>query len=143
MNRLLPSLTACALVATVVVAGPRISPLREGNISHSCQFSANDATGLVVLQLNDREAMIHLDGTLTRLSVKEIDCISRCVGPGKEGVRVFQLIAPGVLATLTKSVTCAKDAEVCGGLPEGNAELRVSTESGETAIRVWGEYCDM
>ena len=97
----------------------------------------------MVLQLRPGEARIELNDVLTVFNVKELDCASSCVSPGHVGTREFQLLAPGVLATLTKRVDCPKDAEVCGGLPAGSAELRISTASGETAVVVWGDYCDM
>jgi hypothetical protein len=145
MGQRLFGLVACALASGVVAATPEISaiPQNERDTSQFCAFSANDAAGEVVLQMKYWEASMVLDGQLTKLSVKEQNCTSDCVGPGLSGVRVFLLSAPGVMAKLTKQVSCAKDAEVCGGLPEGAAELQVQTIAGEVSVTLWGQYCDM
>lgn len=145
MKRPFLALAACALAAAADAAGPRLGdlPANDGDAAQFCQFSADDAAGRTVLQINAGAARIVLDGRLIELRVEEETCTRDCVGPGSSGQRVFRLSGSGVLARLSKRVECAKDAEVCGGLPEGPAELRVSTAAGETAMAVWGEYCDM
>lgn len=145
MKRLFLALSACALATAADAAGPEIGALpgNDKDAAQFCQFSADDAAGRVVLQMKFWEARIVLDGKLIVLRVEEENCTSECVGPGASGVRSFRLTGPGVLARLSKRAECAEHAEVCGGLPEGPAELRVSTAAGETAIALWGEYCDM
>jgi hypothetical protein len=86
---------------------------------------------------------MRLDDKLALLKVAETNCARNCVVAGGSGERIFQLPGPGVAATLTKQVTCARDAEVCGGLAAGYATLSLSTAAGSTVMRVWGEYCDM
>lgn len=143
MNKHFPGLVAFTLATTAVVAGPQIGNLRDSDASQYCQFSANRESRAVVLEMKFREARMQLDGKLVSLSVKELDCLKDCVIAGASGVRIFELSGSGVRATLTKKVFCARDAEVCGGLPEGDADLRVSTAAGDTLIRIWSEYCDL
>ena len=85
---------------------------------------------------------MRLDGKLVSLRVEEKNCGNNCVGPGRSGVVVYRFLGPGVRATFTKTVTCARHAEACGGLPEGIASVAVSTSAGRTVTSVWGEYCD-
>jgi hypothetical protein len=136
---------ACSLIASQVLAGPSIGSLNESDLNPSefCQFTAGRASKSIVLELKYWEAKMRVDGELMRLSVEEAKCLRNCVGPGKSGVRVFRMSAPGVAATLTKKVSCARDAEACGGLEEGGARLEVSTASGRTVAPIWGAYCDM
>ena len=145
MNRLTCCLAALVLMATAAAAGPELGALPGSADAdpQACPFSRKDATGNVVLLLKHAEASMVLEGKLLRLRVEELDCMSNCVAPGRSGVRTFLLTAPEVRVRLTKGVTCHKDSEVCGGLPEGEALLRVSTASGETALQIWGKYCDL
>lgn len=143
--RLLCALAAGAVSTTPASAGPPIGHLRASDLDATsfCQFSSARARESIVLEINLREARMRIDGSLVTLSVAEKQCVSNCVGPGRSGLRVFQLSGSGVSATLTKQVTCARDAEVCGGLPEGTAQLAVSNAAGQTAMTLWGAYCDL
>jgi hypothetical protein len=145
MNQVLCSLVAGFLLTTQVFAAPKIEPLRKSElgISQSCRFFATKASQSVVLELKHWEANLRVDNRLLRLSVAEKKCSKNCVTARRNGVRVFQLSGPGVTATLTKNITCGRDAEVCGGLDEGSALLAVSTAAGRTVTSIWGEYCDM
>jgi hypothetical protein len=144
MNLLLYSFAAFSLAASEALAGPIVGSLSESDLSatESCRLLAGEARRSVVLELKDWEAKMRLDDNLVRLRLEEAKCFRNCVGPGKSGVRVFRLSAPGIAATLTKKVSCAKHAEVCGGLQEGTAQLEVSTPAGRTVVSIWGEYCD-
>jgi hypothetical protein len=145
VNTLSSIFAACSLVASQALASPSIGSLAERDLDppEFCQFFASKARMSVVLELKYWEAKMRLDDKLVRLKVEEAKCLRNCVVPGKSGVRVFRMSAPGVAATLTKKVSCARDAEVCGGLEEGGARLEVSTSAGRTAVPIWGEYCDM
>lgn len=145
MSRLLCSVAVCVLAIEQAIAAPKIEPLRESELDATqfCRFFAIGAGRSVILQMKHGEANMRLDDSFVRMSVKEKNCFRNCVSPGRSGVRVFQLSAPGVTATLSKKVTCGKDAETCGGLEEGKAELAVSTAAGHAVRSVWGEYCDL
>jgi hypothetical protein len=145
VHRLLLSLASCALAATQAIAGPQIGQLRQSDLEPAqfCQFSATRAGRGVVLELKHWEAKLRLNDELVRLSVREQKCLGNCVGPGGSGVRAFQLSGQGVRATLTKRVTCARDAQTCAGLEEGNAKLTVFTSAGRAVASIWGKYCDM
>jgi len=97
----------------------------------------------LVLQWAGTQGTMQIDGHPVALIVKEEQCRKNCVSPGKTGVRVFQFRGEGVRATLRKKLSCARDAEVCSGLPEGSAYLAVSTARGRTELAVRNEYCDL
>jgi hypothetical protein len=139
------SMAACSLAASQALAAPSVGSLSASDLHAAgfCRFFADKASTSVVLELQYWEAKMRLDGNLTSLSVEEAKCIKNCVGPGKSGMRVFRMSAPGVAVKLTKSVSCARDAEACGGLQAGRAQLEVSTSRGRKTLPVWGEYCDM
>jgi hypothetical protein len=145
VNPLSSIFAALSLVASQALAGPSIGSLIESDLKapEFCRFHAGKASTSVVLELKYWEAKMRLDGDLVRLRVEEAKCLRNCVAPGKSGVRVFRMSSPGVAATLTKKVSCARHAEVCGGLEEGSARLEVSTPAGRTVVPIWGGYCDM
>jgi hypothetical protein len=145
MNQLLCCFAACILVTTQAIAAPKIESLREGDLDTSqvCRFFTTKTSKSVVLEMKYWEANMRVDDKPVRLSLTEKKCSKNCDTERRSRVRVFQLSGPGVTATLTKKVTCGKDAEVCGGLEEGNALLAVSTVAGHTVKSVWGEHCDM
>jgi hypothetical protein len=145
LKLLWPIFATGSLIASQALASPSIGSLTESDLSTSeyCQFTVSRGSKSIVLGLKHREAKLRLDGKLMRLSAEEAKCLRNCVSPGKSGVRVFRMSAPGADATLTKNVSCARDAEACGGLEEGSARLEVSTASGRTVARIWGAYCDI
>jgi hypothetical protein len=147
MNQLLCTLAACILVATQAFGAPKIESLIERDLdpdaSQVCRFFATKTSKSVILEMKYWEASMRVDDKPVRLSVAEKKCLKNCITSGRNRVRVFQLSGPGVTATLTKKVTCGRDAEVCGGFAEGNAQLAVSTAAGHRVTSIWGEYCDM
>lgn len=135
------------LAAKSTFAAPKLDPLRADDRGSfpACSFQRIDPAdkhGPVDLELGFYEATIRINGKTLRLSVRERNCRYNCVVPGHSGVRVFDLTGPGVIATLTKVVTCGRDAEACGGLPEGEAILVLGGSSRSASVRVWGKYCD-
>jgi hypothetical protein len=134
-----------SLVALQAIAAPSVDSVTDTDLSSGtfCRFHNKSSSASVVVGLKHWEAKMRLDGELVQLQVEEAKCHRNCVAPGRTGVRVFNLSAPGITATLKKKSTCARDAEACSGLDEGNAELAVSTSTGTKVLPVWGEYCDM
>ena len=86
---------------------------------------------------------MQIDGQTEVLAPTEARCTRNCVGPGRRGVRVFHFRNHDVRATLRKRVSCPRDAEVCGGLPEGPARLEVETAKGRIVLSVINSSCDL
>ncbi len=138
---------AFVLAGASAVAAPNLYPLSDTDLksTQSCRFLSGGSAagqGRTVLQWGMEGASMRVDGRLVSLTVEEQNCGARCVAPGRSGVRVFKFSGSGVSATLEKAVSCHKDSESCGGIPEGTATLSVSTSEGHTVATVWGEYCD-
>ena len=135
------------LAAKLTFAAPKLDSLRANDRGAypACSFQSIDPTnkhGPVELELGFYEATIRINGKALWLAVRERNCRSNCVMPRHSGIRVFDLTGPGVIATLTKVVTCGRDAEACGGLPEGEAILVLGGSSRSASVRVWGMSCD-
>ena len=136
-----------ALLCTVVVANPKVGPLLGPVLASEagCRFSVlsprNEDRG-VVLEWVGTKATMQIDGKTLTLDVNEARCSQDCVTPGKRGVRVIHFLNSRAQATLRKAIFCHKDSEVCSGLPEGPANLVVSTAQGRTSLSVWNQSCD-
>ena len=88
-------------------------------------------------------ASMQIDGQPRALDVTEARCTRECVRPGKTGMRVFVFQNQDVRATLRKRIFCNRGAEVCGGLPEGQATLEIKSANGTAVISVQNAYCDL
>ena len=111
-----------------------------------CRVSAIRASGVsgdVVLQWSGTKGTLQMKGPPVILSASEEPCASQCTRPGKDGFRVFHFHGDGVHATLRKQVSCARDAEVCHGLPAGRATLTISTGKGKTRLAARNDECDL
>ena len=141
---------ATMLFCSKAFAIPELSPLSASDLepesSLNCYFrlqSSEGEPGAVVLELKASSALIGVDNSRTRLVVTEADCKDDCVTPGTTGLRVLELLGERGSATLRKQVFCHRDSEVCAGLPEGAAILKISTSLGQAELTVWNNYCDI
>ena len=127
---------------------PKIAALPEPQVGalQGCQVRAtgsSQARGELVLAWTGTTASMQIDGQPRPLVATEARCTRDCVGPGKSGVRVFLFRNQDIRATLRKRVFCHRDAEVCGGLPAGQARLEVETANGTAVLAVQNSYCDL
>jgi hypothetical protein len=138
---------ALAVLSSYALAKPSVGAVSEPpNNTPSCRvYSASEQStqGQLVLYWSSQAANMHVDGQTLSLTPSELRCRSQCVSPGSSGFRVFQFSNGRVQATLRKRVSCPRDAEVCGGLPEGPAQLTVRSSAGTYQHRVRTEYCDL
>lgn len=114
--------------------------------TQECRVSAiqsSGAGGVAVLQWSGTKGILQMGGRSVTLAVSEEPCTSDCTRPGQDGFRVFQFHGDGVHATLRKQVSCARDAEVCQGLPAGRATLTLSTEKGRIRLTARNDECDL
>jgi hypothetical protein len=143
----IPLLTVVMLVHTPALAGPRIEPLpaKPATLESGCRFhvkAVQEGPAQTVLEWVGQKASMRVDGRVLAMSVREQQCSSNCVAPGRTGTRVIHLVGGGVRATLRVQAFCPKDAEVCSGLFAGSGNLTVFAGGGQTALSVWNEDCD-
>lgn len=150
-QRWVPTRRALALAMLVCLSNqassrPGIAPVPADSLAPDvCRvyhIDSNSKQRILVLLWTGSTAEMQVDGRRTVLSVSEAACHRNCIVPGQQGVRRFDFQANGVRASFRKVVHCHRDAESCGVLPEGAAELRVSTPSGTTLLPVYNAYCD-
>jgi len=138
---------ALAVLSPYALAKPSVGAVSEPpNNTPSCRVylaSEQSTQGLLVLYWSSQTAHMQVDGHTLSLTPRELPCRSQCVSPGKSGYRVFQFSNGQTRATLRKRASCPRDAEVCGGLSEGPAQLVVHSSAGASQHRVRTEYCDL
>ncbi len=138
---------ALAVFSPYLLAKPNVGAVSEPpNNTPSCRVylaGEHSTQSPLVLHWSGQTAHMQIDGQTMSLTPREIPCRSQCVRPGKSGYRVFQFSNGQTQATLRKRVSCSGDAEVCGGLPEGPAQLAVRSSAGTSHHRVRTAYCDL
>ncbi len=141
------AMAALLCLSTQASSLPSIGPVQaESPLPHVCRvyhIDPNSEKRILILFWTGSTAEMQVEGRRTVFSVIEAACHPNCVAPGHQGVRRFGFQANGIRASFRKVVNCQRDAESCGGLPEGAAELRVSSLSGTTFLRVYNAYCDI
>ena len=141
------ALAALFCLSTQASSRPGIAPVPADSLApDACRVYHTDPNSkkrILVLFWTGPKAEMHIKGRHTVLSVSEVTCHRICVAPGKSGIRRFHFQTNGVRASFRKVIDCHRDAEICSGLPEGAAELRVSTPSGTTLLTVYNAYCDV
>jgi hypothetical protein len=140
-------LVAVMLFAPHALAKPVIGVVSQpSNELPDCRVRlASDRVpkGEVILRWLGRSGQMHVDGRQTLLDVREPPCQSDCVIPGRSGYREFEFVADEIRVVLRKRVSCAADAEVCSGLPQGPARMIVRSSAGTGEFRVETDYCDL
>jgi hypothetical protein len=138
---------ALTVFSPYALAKPNVGAVSEPpNNTPLCRVylaSEQSTQGSLVLFWSSRSAHMQVDGHAVSLTPRELPCRSQCVSPGSSGYRVFQFSNGQTQATLRKRVSCPRDAEVCGGLPEGPAQLVVRSGAGTSQHRVRTDYCDL